>query len=398
MNARLVSPAEAGVKLAVQIGRRWADAVCAEAQGDGYPFKIPLRPNVTSGAVVERHLMGDWGDWRAAWRHLGLPDEAGSGAWVASAELSVAGSVTYAPKWFHAPDLDSAAAALGTMGGGPVKVDLARAREIARRLRAGQALLTAGALKRLVGFSETDLVALLRVLDFLTTHPDVSRWSARQLPIPGVHTKWLDSHMALVRGLSGRDLDAELRRRPTAIHLTYVDPDYLADQDRRRHDAWTAGDEHQLAYRPRTVVVVENRDCRLFFPPLEGAVVVEGVGFAAAALVAEIPWVRDAERVVYWGDMDAEGYAILNRFRAAMPTKVDSILMDLVTMSRFAEQGVSVDKDGRPLKPCPTQLPELDDAEAAAYATIAAAGEAEFRRIEQEKLPIEEAAALLASR
>lgn len=398
MSARLLSPAEAGTRLAAQVKGKWAGAVCAETRGEPFPFKVSLRPNVTSGAIVERHLMDSWGGWRAEWRRLGLPTSDGPGVWVAESGISVSGGEPVdVPKLLHAPDLEAAVGALAVLGSGPLKVDLAQARDIARRLHSRRASLTAGTLKRVVALSETDLDALGRVLDWLAEHSDVSGWSARQLPIPRVHTKWLDTHRSLIRDLTGRDLDSELRQRPTAVHLTYVDPDHLA-KERRRHDAWTAGDRHGLAYPPHTVVVVENRDCRIFFPPLEGTVVVEGGGAAATALVAEIPWVRSAERVVYWGDMDAEGYAILDRFRAAMPTRVESIFMDSVTMSRFADQGVNVDKDGNPLKPCSTQLPHLDEAEGAAYAVIAAAGHADVRRIEQEKLPIEEVAALLRSR
>lgn len=393
----MVGPAAAGAELAGRIGRKWAEAVCAEARGETYEFKIGLRPKVTSGAVVERELMRSWGDWRAEWRRLEMPTVPGSGAWVESSELSVAGAIVQVPKALRASGLESAEAALVGLGGERLEVDLARAREIARRLHAAGASLSPATLKKAVALPATDLESLLRVVAWLAGHPDVSGWSARQLPIPGVHTKWVDKFMTLVRGLTGRDLDSELRQRPTAVHLTYVDPAYLA-RGRRRHDAWTAGDEHELAYRPRTVVVVENRDCRVFFPPFEGAVIVEGSGSAATALVAEIPWVRGADRVVYWGDMDAEGYAILDRFRAALPTQVDSILMDSVTMTRYADLGVSTDKDGRPLGPCAARLPELSDGEAAAYAMIATSGRTDFRRIEQEKLPIEEAVIALSSR
>ena len=395
MNARLVSPAEAGAELAGRVGRNWAQAVCAETRGEPYEFKVGLRPNVTSGAVVERQLLGSWGDWRAEWRRVGLPTEAGTGPWVSSLELSVRQQRVEAPKSLHAPDLESAEAMLAVLGGGPVKVDLARARHIARRLHAARASLTPGMLKKTVALAEWDLEALFAVLDWLGSHPDVSRWSARQLPIPRVDTKWLDKNMTLVCSLTERDLDNELRQRPTVVHLTYVDPDYLA-KGCRRHDAWTAGDQHELAYRPHTVVVVENRDCRVFFPELKGTVVVEGGGAAATALVAKIPWVRDAERVVYWGDMDADGYAILARFRAALP-KVSSIFMDNVSMTRFAEQGVILDKDGNRLEPCPIHLENLDDGEREAYTRIATSGPAEIRRIEQEKLPIEEAAEVLSA-
>lgn len=397
MIPQLVSPAEAGARLAAQVRRRWADAVCAETRGEPYPFKVPLSPNVTSGAIVERHLLDLWGDWRAEWRRLELPTSEGSGIWVAASRLSISGGEPVdVPKVLHAPDLPSAVAALSLLGGELSRTDFARDRYIAQHLHSRNGGLTAGTLKRVAALSESDLDALLLVLDWLADHPDLSGWSARQLPIPRVHTKWLEMHLPLVRELTGRDLESELRKRPTAVHLTYVDPVYLAEGC-RRHDSWTAGDEHELAYPAHTVVVVENRDCRIFFPPIEGTVVVEGGGAAATALVADIPWVRAAEQVVYWGDMDADGFAILDRFRAMLP-RVSSIFMDILTMNRHEEQGVSEDKDGNPLKPCDRKLPELTEDERAAYEMVATAGPAKFRRIEQEKLPIEEAAARLRSR
>lgn len=394
MSARLVRPVDAGVKLAGQVKSKWAAAVCAETRGEEYPFKVSLRPNVTSGAIVERDLMDSWGEWRSEWRHLGMPTEAGAGAWVNSPEISVRRQRVAAPMSLHAPDLASAEAALAVLGGGPVKVDIEAAKDIARRMHAAGASLTPGMLKKVVGLPGTDREALWRVLGFLAEHPDVSHWSARQLPVPHLHTKWLDTNMSLVNGLTGRDLAGELRKRPTAVHLTYVDPTYRA-KGGRRHDAWTAGDDHDIAYQPQTVLVVENRDCRVFFPELAGTVVVEGGGSAATALVAEIPWVRDAQRVVYWGDMDADGYAILDRFRAALP-EVSSILMDAVAMNRHAEHGVLDDKDGNPLKPSERKLRELTEDERAAYDMIATAGPATFRRIEQEKL-LDEAVAALSS-
>jgi hypothetical protein len=55
---------------------------------------------------------------------------------------------------------------------------------------------------------------------------------------------------------------------------------------------------HDIAYRPRVVLVVENRDSRLWFPPVSETIVVEGGGRAAAALLANVPWIRSAEHVV----------------------------------------------------------------------------------------------------
>jgi hypothetical protein len=80
-----------------------------------------------------------------------------------------------------------------------------------------------------------------------------------------MHTKWLDTHGALLRDVAGRDVRNEVRSPSAVLHLTYVDPEHAATS-RRRHDAWTTGDTHDIAYRPRIVLVVENRDSRLWFP------------------------------------------------------------------------------------------------------------------------------------
>lgn len=376
----------------------WATAVCAEAAGAPRALTISLRPNVTSGAEVLRIGTETWERWRAAWRRVGLPSEPGVSAWIEHSSVSIGGVPQSAPRYLRAPDLDSAESAVAALGGGRLVADIARARVVVDQMRSAGVSLSEGQLKKLVKLSDVDLDLLARAVRWLADHQDLSQWTARQLPIPQVHTKWLDDHKTLVNSLTGRDLDAELRHRPIAVHLTYVDPAYLAGSDNpRRHDSWTAGDSHSLPYRPHTVVVVENRDSRIFFPEVEGTVVVEGVGAAATALVAEIPWVRDATRIVYWGDMDVDGYAILARFRAALP-QVSSILMDRYTMERYQELGVSVDRDGSLLRPSGRNPVGLTEDERAAYAMVATAGAATFRRIEQEKLPPEESVAALARR
>src|SRR6202022_2489324 len=110
--------------------------------------------------------------------------------------------------------------------------------------------------------------------------PDASTWTLRQLPVPGMHTKWLDAHGALLRDISGRDVRDEVRPRLTVMHLTYVEP-YHAASGRRRHHAGTPGVVPDTPYRPRAVLVVETRASRLWFPPLRDTIVVEGGGKAA---------------------------------------------------------------------------------------------------------------------
>ena len=133
-------------------------------------------------------------------------------------------------------------------------------------------------------------------------------------------------------------------------------------------------------------------------------IVVEGGGKAAASLLSDVPWVRHAQNVVYWGDIDADGFAILDHFRRTLAAPGDgapgrdvaSILMDAMAAQRYAHLGVSTDKDGRPIPPSSTHLPHLGAAETAAYHAVATAGPAKFRRIEQERLPEDDARAALS--
>ncbi|KDA40390.1 Wadjet anti-phage system protein JetD domain-containing protein, partial [Frankia sp. BMG5.23] len=285
----------------------------------------------------------------------------------------------------------------------PPTVDINRARVLASALRSANAIITPATLRAVYRLQAIDVEVLLSAVTWLHQHPNAGNWTLRQLPVPGMHTKWLDTHGALLRDVAGRDVRHEVRPRLTVMHLTYVDPDHAAS-GRRRHDAWTTGDVHDIAYQPRVVLVVENRDSRLWFPPVRDTIVVEGGGKAAATLLANVPWIRTADHIVYWGDIDADGYTILDQFRAALaepapdgaPAKhVTSILMGATDLHHYAQHGINHDKAGRPIQPSPTTLPHLTEAEATAYNTIATAGPTPFRRIEQEVIPLTHAAARL---
>ncbi|MFA1546069.1 Wadjet anti-phage system protein JetD domain-containing protein [Actinomadura chokoriensis] len=399
VTSRLISPDDAIESLRGKVHRKWADAVCADlGGGDPVTFSVPLRPGVSTGGAVARVGYPAWYAWRMRWREL--TDRQLAGVAIVRKPMSVQGVTDDYPATLVA-DLDAAVALVS--GTGPPAVDVARARTLASSLRSAGAVVTPATVRAACQLGAVDAEVLLSAVTWLRRHPDASAWTARQLPIPGMHTKWLDTHGALLRDVAGRDVRDEVRPRPAVVHLTYVDPDH-AGSGRRRHDAWTTGDTHDIAYRPRIVLVVENRDSRLWFPPVRDTIVVEGVGKAAAALLANVPWIRAADHVVYWGDIDADGYAILNGFRAALaepapddapPKPVASILMDATDLHRYAQHGLNHDKAGRPIKSSSVPLPRLTDAEATAYDTIATAGVTPFRRIEQEAIPLADAATRL---
>ncbi|WP_454855151.1 Wadjet anti-phage system protein JetD domain-containing protein [Promicromonospora soli] len=401
MTERLVSLEEAGAQLAEKVRAGWAAGVCAEVHGTE-PFRaaVRLRPGVSAGAAAGRLGFDVWHEWVEAWRDVDaarLP-----GVEVATGGMTVEGVRAAIPVELRVTGLDAAVVLVRHLGG-PPPADLGPARAVARRLHAAGAVLTPPALRKACKLPDADVGMLARAVEWLADHPDIGGWTARQLPVPGVHSKWLEANASLLRDVSGRAVRDEVRPRLAVVHLTYADPGYLATGG-RRHDAWTTGDVHDIAYAPRTVLVVENRDSRLWFPPLEDALVVEGGGRAAASLLAGVPWVRRAANIVYWGDIDSDGFAILDHFRRVMAAPADdgspgrdvsSILMDAAALRRYELLGVSTDQDGRPIPPSSAHLAGLSADERAAYHAVATAGPAQFRRIEQERIPGEDARAAL---
>lgn len=402
MNA-LVTPHDIVATVRRKIEQKWAETVCAElGVGDQVVFSVPLRPGVKTGKAVEQLGHAAWHQWHMQWRDFS--DQLPVGVEIVRKTVTIRGVTGEFPATLIA-DLDGAVTLTADTPSGaePPTVDIGRARGLASTLRSAGAVLTPTTLRAVYGLRATDVEVLVSAVTWLRHHPDASPWTLRQLPIPGMHTKWLDSHGALLRDVSGRDVRDEVRPRPTVIHLTYVDPHHAA-AGRRRHDAWTTGDVHDIAYRPRVVLVVENRDSRLWFPPVSATIVVEGGGKAAAALLANVPWIRAATHVAYWGDIDADGYTILDQFRATLAEPapdgapaihVTSILMDATDLHQYRQHGVNHDKAGHPIKPSPEPLPHLTEAETTAYSTIATAGPTPFRRIEQEAIPLAHAVSRL---
>lgn len=392
---RVLSPVEAAREVVEAAERRLAHGVLSEVV-DGTPptVSVRLRPGVRTRQQVRDLGLDVWQDWADAWRDAGqwLPP----GARLTRSPVGVEEQ----PDVLHVTGLDTVLALARHHGVPAAAASTApRLREVARSLHVAGARLSPATLEATAALDDDDVVTTVDTVRWLAAHPVLGGWALRQLPIPGVHTKWVRHHGGLIARFTGRRVQDEVRPRPAVAHLTYLDPAYRSTGG-RVHDAWTTGDHHALAYRPDVVLVVENRDCRLWFPPVVGGVVVEGSGRAATSLLAGVPWVREAPRVVYWGDIDAAGFAILDHLRAALrapgaggarAVDVQSILMDGAALARYAHLGVTRDENGKTIPPSTATLRHLTPEEASAYAQVATAGPASFRRIEQELVPLEDA-------
>ena len=245
--------------------------------------------------------------------------------------------------------------------------------------------------------SDADFELVCAAARWFAQH-DGRGYTPREVPLEGFHAKWLDAqgHRQIVCALAG--LSAfELKERPHLVRFHYLDPVYLAT-GARAYDAWLEGDACALPYRPKVVVICENRDSALWFPPMDAAIAVQGDGMAGTAVLPEVEWIARAERVLYWGDIDIHGFQILAAYRER-GLNVTSILMDERTYRAFERFGTSVDSHGRRLAPKSDAhaLQGLTDEENALYLRLCSPDFTGVRRIEQERIPLEVAQRVVMS-
>ena len=94
---------------------------------------------------------------------------------------------------------------------------------------------------------------------------------------------------------------------------------------------------------------------------------------------------------MYWGDIDAAGFEILDGFRADGVPAI-SMLMDLATFDRYERYGTSLDRRGDRLGPGTRRdLPHLNAAERTMYHALTDPAWQAHRRIEQERIPLTDA-------
>lgn len=342
----------------------------------------------TSG-LTGRHLAESWPEaHRGALRWETWLASAGAGVDLVTRAVSVHRTTQALPATLLVTSIDAAA----RLSGDEWVARLQRARARHAVLVAQFAALDdpAAILRATDTYSDVDFDLLCRTAAwFAGDHP--RGITARQVPVEGLGTKWLGAREFVVRRLAGLDDLGLVRGRPPRVHLTYLDPDHLRSGG-RRHDLATIGDVDVVAYRPRVVLISENRDTAQLFWPIEGGIAIEGEGRGAGA-IAGLPWIRGAQTILYWGDMDADGLEILHGFRA-VGLPVRSLFMDYSSYERWERFGVDHDHTGNALRPRePRETSLLEPGERELYLALCSPEWVRHRRIEQERIPLDEAAA-----
>jgi hypothetical protein len=364
-----------------RLTRTWAsELTCHVATGApapaAWPHDFPLgQPSSTALVAGFTSVVTDVAHWRtwAAEQRLALTFR----------ERRVMGTAQELPTHVRVPDLDSAARLCG--GRWPAKLTRAHGRAVVLAARYPHLDEPARTLVAAEPLSDVDFDLVCRAADWFAAH-DATGLTPRQVPIEGLHAKWLNTRQALVRELAAVDDLRLLPDHPARIHFTYLDPRYRASGG-RIHDSATAGDPVALPYNPQVVVISENKDTAIHFPELDGGIAVEGVG-RGGRTAAAFEWITAAPSVFYWGDMDADGLEILDGFRAA-GIVATSILMNTVAFDAWERFGTNTDSHGRPLEPrVARSVPHLTAEECALYQQLISPTWSKHRRIEQERIPL----------
>ena len=232
------------------------------------------------------------------------------------------------------------------------------------------------------------------VAAYLREHP-LPGVFARQLPI-AVPTKFVEKNSALLQALvekvapgslstEGDSFEdcAGLLTKESMIELSLLDPAILPALPMRRFTASvdelaTAGEFFAAC---RNVLIVENHITFLTLPQLEGTLAIMGQGYAVHRL-ARLPWLA-SKRLVYWGDIDADGFRILAGLRQYHP-QAQSIMMDQATFERHSDYHETLKIAGE--QDADATMP-LTEAERALFKQVRDKG----LRLEQEKIPMSEA-------
>lgn len=130
----------------------------------------------------------------------------------------------------------------------------------------------------------------------------------------------------------------------------------------------------RLGWRPETILVVENLATFLAVPLDRFGACVWGQGFAVTRLGR---WLAAIPEVIYWGDLDAQGFEILDRLRIPCP-HASSFGMDARTFAMHSF--LSCAGTPTPVK----ELERLTREEWALYRQLAEGN----LRLEQEKIPV----------
>lgn len=186
---------------------------------------------------------------------------------------------------------------------------------------------------------------ILTICEYFINNPQPNLF-ARELPIY-VDTKFIENHISILDKLLQNLLpemayyaDAEtfyqrvgLKTKKNFVRFRFLTSSAQKHCSFLYSDVVVSISEFALNPLPiKRAIIVENEMVYLTLPKIFDSIGIFGKGKAAATL-SKVKWLGGIE-LIYWGDIDANGYQILSNFRNSFP-KTKSIMMDLETLQEF---------------------------------------------------------------
>lgn len=183
----------------------------------------------------------------------------------------------------------------------------------------------------------------LKVCKYFLENPKPNLY-IRQLPID-VHTKYIWENKVIVQSLleflipehintdeTKFELRFNLKYSEHLIRIRFLDTT-LSPLDNATDISLTVSEFNNFNSHCDNIFVAENLMNFLTLPYLTKTIAIwSGGGFNISHL-QDIDWLK-SKQFYYWGDIDAQGFQILNQFRTYFPNTI-AIMMDEETLSSF---------------------------------------------------------------
>lgn len=232
--------------------------------------------------------------------------------------------------------------------------------------------------------SDREFEAVLGTLSWLLRHPNAGLFP-RALPVAGVDSKWLEKRRGTLARLwntvTGENVSAaDFLEHAGLLRL----PQFVSVKNAATWVGEGAAEEvvklpvEMLAKKASAspvILIIENEQTALSldFPDVP---IFLALGYGVT-LLESLPWMKE-KRILYFGDLDTHGLAILAECRRLFP-QTESVLMDLPTFERWRAFAVTEPKGAEP-------SPEHLTPEERALADVLSAGRL---RLEQERIPFD---------
>lgn len=384
------TPEQIATRMAGKYWSTWRSALIHGAAGPfSFALEPPSRAEITQASSEVAAWLALWGQWAAAHPQIDLRSR------------TVRTSRGAQPLFTHvdAANLD-ALASITTETAQHWSRAVHRWRQLQR---IGSGAPVQRWLKQIMDLADADLTILIAATTWFQAHPR-SGLTVRRVPVAGMSTKWLTRNRRLVLACldttagppAGDDVGSDeidpvdipiadldrlgLRPLPREVDVLLCDPTLRKLVGGVRQLRSPINELAVIPFNPSHLLIVENKESALALHDVPGLIVVHSLGNHLDVL-QHLPWVTTA-KLWYWGDLDRHGLTLLSRARAQLPD-LTSLFMTDRHLQRY--QWLSIEEsEGRWDAP----EPNLIEGERAALEMLLAGDR--YRRLEQERLPVED--------